>query len=139
MAKPVFQFVALAYQKIAEKLFKEFGGLLNSRLKVRIIRTDKGIPKIPGIFGENVVIDSKAERAKIFDGKYRRRPCVSLPERMNLPNPRDKKGDVPYGFFHAQVFVAEFPFLPKVVVQSRPQLKCRAVYDGIAVQDPFGL
>ena len=139
MAKPVFQFIALAHQKIAEKLFKEFEGFLNSRLKVRIIRADKGIPEVPGVFGENVVIDSKAERAKIFDGKDRRRPRVSLPERMNLPNPRDKKGDVPYGFFHAQVFVAELPLLLKVVVQCRPQLKCRAVYDGIAVQDPFGL
>ncbi|MBD5411481.1 MAG: hypothetical protein HDR51_01865 [Treponema sp.] len=78
MAKPVFQFIALAHQKIAEKLFKEFGGFLNSCPKVRVIRADKGIPEILSVFGENIVIDSKAERAKIFNSKDRRRPYQTL-------------------------------------------------------------
>lgn len=91
MAKPVFQFIALAHQKIAEKFFKEFGGLLNSRLKVRVIRADKGIPKVPCIFGENIVIDSKAERAKIFDSKDRRRPRVSPRTHESAKSARQKR------------------------------------------------
>ena len=48
----VFQFVVFAHQQVTEELFEVFRLLLDSFSHILVVRSDKGIPEIPRIFGE---------------------------------------------------------------------------------------
>ena len=81
----VFQFVVFSEQEIPEEFFKKFRIFMDSFLKIVVVRTDKGIPKIPGIFREYSVVRIESERAKIFYRENRGCPCVAFSESVNLP------------------------------------------------------
>jgi hypothetical protein len=68
----ISEFVFLAHQQIAEELFKVFRLLLDTHSHILVVRTDKGVPKIPRILGKNVIPDLKAHGTQIFDGENRR-------------------------------------------------------------------
>lgn len=77
MQVAVSQFVVFAHQQITEELFEVFRLLLDSLPHILVVRTDKGIPEIPRIFGENVVPDFKAHGTQILDGKNRSRASIA--------------------------------------------------------------
>ena len=74
----IFQFVTLAHQQIAEELFEVFRLLLDTLSHVLVVRTDKGVPKISRILGENVVPDLKAHGTQVLNGKNRRGTRIAL-------------------------------------------------------------
>lgn len=73
----VLQFVTLAHQQIAEELFEVFRLLLDTLSHIFVVRTDKGVPKIPRILGKNVVPYLESYGTQVLDGKNRSRACLS--------------------------------------------------------------
>ena len=135
--KSVFQFVVFSEQEIPEEFFKEFLIFMDSFLKVVVVRTDKGIPKIPGIFCKKLVVRIESKRAQIFYRENRGCPCVSFSESVNLPKTGYKESYVLYGFFQSEIFIAEMPFMLKIVVERGFKFKCGSVHHRISVQNLF--
>ena len=72
-------------QKIAKEQFKVFCRFMNAIFQIIIVCSDQRIPKIPCVLRKNVIRYIKTQCAQILDEKHRRRPGVSFPEYMNLP------------------------------------------------------
>lgn len=133
----VFQFVVFSEQEIPEEFFKKFRIFMDSFLKIVVVCTDESIPEIPGIFREYFVVRIESERAKIFYRENRGCPCVSFSESVNLPKTGYKESYVLYGFFQSEIFIAEMPFMLKIVVERGFKFKCGSVHHRISVQNLF--
>ena len=66
----------------------------NSVRIVVVVRPDKSISEIPGMFREWIADDLEPELAKVEDGEDGCRPGIPFHERMNLPESGDKLADV---------------------------------------------
>ena len=67
---------------------------MNSARDVGIIRTYQRIAKIPGVLGENIVLNVKAKSTQVLDRENGRCARVALTKGVDLPQIRHKPHDV---------------------------------------------
>ena len=58
---------------------------LSLYLPIEIVCTYKGVPEIPRMGGEQVIVDRKTERTQILDKKNGGGTCIPFSKWMNLP------------------------------------------------------
>lgn len=112
----VFQLVVGAQQEIGKEQLQKLCGGMNAFLQIVIIRSNKCVAEIPGVFTEGIVIHTETEGFHILNHKHGGGSRIALPKGMNLPNIRGKFGKMLYRCLHRQSLVGELLFVSKVIV-----------------------
>ena len=110
---------------------------MNTFLQIVIICTNQCVTEIPRILTERIVIDTEPKGFHILNHKHGGGSCITLAERVNLPNIRCKFCKVLHRGFHRQSLIGELFFGGKIIIQRVFYAVKISVDNSFSVQYPF--
>ena len=110
---------------------------MNTFLQIVIVCSDQCIAEIPRVFTERIVVDTEPKGFHVLNHKHGGGSCVTLSERVNLPNIRCKFCKVLHRCFNRQSLIGELLFGGKNIIQSIFYAAPISVDNRFSVQYPF--
>ena len=106
-------------------------------MQIVIVCSNQCVAEIPRVFTERIVIDTEPKGFHILNHKHGGGSCVSLAERVNLPNIRCEFCKVLHRCFNRQSLIGELFFGGKIIIQRVLYAVEISINNRFAVQYPF--